>query len=66
MANTKKNAVATARAGVVKRFTEGVLLLWESGYWVKNAERRARRDAKKLTNRAIRRSKAANIADGEK
>ncbi len=58
-----KNAVATAGINVVKRFGEARLLLWESQHWTKKSEARSRREAKRGSTRALRRSARAHIAD---
>lgn len=60
-----KNAIAAANRNVVKRAAEAKLLLWEAGHWTKGAERRARRDAKKMYHRALRRAAAAAIDEYE-
>jgi len=60
-----KNAIAAAPRNITRRAAEAKLLLWEAGYWTKGSERRARREAKKMLHRALRRSAAAAIDEFE-
>jgi hypothetical protein len=60
-----KNAVAAAPRNVTRRFAEAKLLLREAGHWTKGSERRARRDAKKMLHRALRRAAVATIREQE-